>query len=46
MDADTWDFHGLIEVEKMHGVKFLKGKSFKNETVCKDFMQNATDCLF
>ena len=33
------DFHGLIEPEKMHRVKFLKGKSYENETVCRDFIQ-------
>ena len=40
------DFHSLDELEKMHVVKCLKGKSYKNETVCKDFMQKATGCLF
>ena len=39
-------FHGLIKLEKMHGVKFLKGKSYENETACRDFIQNAADCLF
>ena len=26
-------FHGLIELEKMNGVKFLKGKSYENEKI-------------
>ena len=24
------DYHGLTEQEKMHGVRFLKGKSYEN----------------
>ena len=40
------DFHGLVELEKMHGVKFLKGKSYENQTACRDFIQNAAEGLF
>ena len=40
------DFQGLIELEKIHGVKFLKGKSYENETACRDFIKNAAECLF
>ena len=40
------DFHGLVELEKMHGAKFLKGKPYENETTCRDFIQNAAECLF
>ena len=40
------DFHGLVELEKMHEVKFHKGKSYENETACRDFIQNAAECLF
>ena len=39
------DFHGLVDLEKMHRVKFLKGKSYENETTHRDFIQNAAECL-
>ena len=39
------DFHGLVDLEKMHRVKFLKGKSYENETTRRDFIQNAAECL-
>ena len=32
--------------EKIHGTKFLKVKSYENETACRDFIQNAAECLF
>ena len=40
------DFHGLGELEKMHVIKCLKAKCYRNETVCNDLMQNVTWCLF
>ena len=30
----------------MHVVKFLKGKSYENETACRNFIQNAAEYLF
>ena len=38
-------FQDLIELEKLHGVKFQSG-SYENETGCKDFIKNIADYFF
>ena len=35
------DFEDLIELEKLHGVKFQSG-SHENESGCKDFIKKLT----
>jgi hypothetical protein len=40
------DFNGLIELEKHHGVAFLKGKSYENETACREFIGFCAEALF
>ena len=39
------DFSDLIELEKLHNVKFQAG-SYDNESACKDFIKNIAECFF
>ena len=39
------DFKDLIELEKLHGVKFQSG-AYENESVGRDFIENISELLF
>ena len=39
------DFEDLIELEKLHGVKFQSG-SYENKSWCKDFIKNIAKYFF
>ena len=39
------DFKDLIDLEKLHGVKFQSG-AYENETSCRDFIDSISEFLF
>ena len=39
------DFKDLIDLEKLHGVKFQSG-AYENETSCRDFINSISEFLF
>ena len=39
------EFEDLIELEKLHGVKFQSG-SYENESGCKDFIKSIAEYFF
>ena len=39
------DFKDLLDLEKLHGVKFQSG-AYENETSCRDFIDSISEFLF
>ena len=40
------DFMDIIELEKLHNVKFFPGGSYKNESACHDFVNSCANLIF
>ena len=40
------DFMDIIELEKLHNVKFFRGGSYKNESTCRDFVNSCANLIF